>query len=294
MATGKVRFGASASTAFRRYRSCAASLLLAATGAAAGVSGKEGVLTSPDGRIVASVTVNGEGRLTHSVSMDGRVALEPSPLGITVDGRDLGKGGRLGVPKMREFSESYPFAGNHARVVNNFREAVWPILDAGDGKELMRLEVRAFDDGVAYRYRLPAAEKRRIAGESSSWTIPAGATVWYQAGLSYENPYTTATADAIPAGQVVCLPVTAKLAAGGYVMLTEANLFNYTDLAVKSAGGRRLAAFFHADKDGFEQSGEGVTPWRVTPSPDCSKPSLSAWKNAARRRPPADFTARSV
>ena len=58
--------------------------------------------------------------------------------------------------------------------------------------------------------------------------------------------------------------MTAKLAAGGYLMLTEANLVNYTDLAVRPAGGRRIEAFFHADKEGFEQSGEGVTPWRVT------------------------------
>lgn len=238
--------------------------VLCAAGVMAVVSAGAGAVKSPAGNVSAEVVVNGEGRLCHSVTMDGRVVIEPSPLGVTVNGRDLGKGVRLGAPQSREFSETYPFAGNHAKAVNSFKESVWPVQDAATGKELMRLEVRAFDDGVAYRYRLPGEESRRIAGEASSWTLPCGTKVWYQEGADYEMPYMTAVADGLPTGRTLALPITAKLEAGGYLMLTEANLVNYTDLAVRPVGGRRLEAFFHADKDGFEQSGEGVTPWRVT------------------------------
>lgn len=237
---------------------CAASVISAALVGA-------NTIMSPSGNVSAEVSLDGEGRLFHSVTMDGRIVLEPSPMGVTVDGRDLGKDVRLGTPQTRTFSETYPFAGNHAKAVNSFKESVWPVLDAATGKELMRLEMRAFDDGVAYRYRLPGTQTRRIAGEASSWTLPKGAKVWYQMGIgSYETPYMTSSADDMPAGKTLCLPMTAKLAAGGYLMLTEANLVNYTDLAVRPVGGRRVEAFFHADKDGFGQSGEGVTPWRVT------------------------------
>ena len=220
---------------------------------------------SPDGTVAAVVGVDDSGRLSCGVALEGRCVLEKSPLGVTVDGRDLGEGVKLGAPESRSFSETYEFMGIHRTAVNKYNESVWPVLCSKSGKELMRLEVRAFDDGVAYRYRLPGGAPRKIAGEVSSWTLPKGAVLWYQVGVgSYENLYTTSTAEDIPEGKTLCLPMTAKLSGGGYLMLTEANLVNYTDLAVRPVGENRLEAYFHADKEGFEQSGESVTPWRVT------------------------------
>ena len=222
-------------------------------------------VSSPNGSVAAELVADDSGMLLYSVSLSGRIALELSPLGIVVDGRDLGAGVKLGKPTRRSFSETYDFMGIHRTAVNKFNETVWPVLCAKSGKELMKLEMRAFDDGVAYRYSLPGGAPRKIARERSSWTIPRGAKLWYQVGVgSYEGPYMSSSAENLPEGKTLCLPITAKLADGGYVMLTEANLFNYTDLGVRAVGGNRLEAYFHADKDGFEQSGESVTPWRVT------------------------------
>ena len=239
--------------------------LIAAVAAAALLAGCDPEsVRSPDGTVAAVVGVD-SGRLSYGVALDGRCVLEKSPLGVTVDGRDLGEGVKLGAPKSRSFSETYEFMGNRKTVVNKFKETVWPVLCAKSGKELMKLEVRAFDDGVAYRYRLKDGVPRKIAGEASAWTFPKGATLWYQVGVgSYESPYMSSSVENLPEGKTLCLPITAKLAGGGYVLITEANLYNYTDLAVRPAGARRLAAYFHADKNGFEQSGEAVTPWRVT------------------------------
>jgi len=41
-------------------------------------------------------------------------------------------------------------------------------------------------------------------------------------------------------------------------------LINYSDLALKVIGNRTFAAFFHADKAGWKNEGEIVSPWRVT------------------------------
>ena len=192
---------------------------------------------SPDGTVAAVVGVDDSGRLSYGVALDGRCVLEKSPLGVTVNGRDLGEGVVLGASSSRSFSETYEFMGNHKTAVNKFNETVWPVLCAKSGKVLMKLEVRVFDDGVAYRYRLNDGAPRRISGEASSWTFPKGATLWYQVGVgSYENVYTSSTAENLPDGKTLCLPMTAKLADGGYVLITEANLFNYTDLAVRHAG----------------------------------------------------------
>ena len=205
-----------------------------------------------------------DGKLFYSVSMGGRQVLPSSRIGITVDGRDLGEGVKLGEAQERCFSETYDFAGNCKTILNKYSEKVWPVLDEKTGVELMRLEARTFKDGVAYRYVLNASKPRKIECESSSWTLPEKAKFWYQVGIaSYENEYKSSDAAGIPTNKVICLPVTAKLDDGGYLLFTEANLYNYTDLAVKKEGGS-LKAFFHADKKGFTQEGESFTPWRVT------------------------------
>ena len=205
-----------------------------------------------------------DGKLFYSVSMGGKQVLPSSRIGITVDGRDLGEGVKLGEAQERCFSETYDFAGNCKTILNKYSEKVWPVLDEKTGVELMRLEARTFKDGVAYRYVLNASKPRKIECESSSWTLPEKAKFWYQVGIaSYENEYKSSDAAGIPTNRVICLPVTAKLDDGGYLLFTEANLYNYTDLAVKKEGGS-LKAFFHADKKGFTQEGESFTPWRVT------------------------------
>lgn len=205
-----------------------------------------------------------DGKLFYSVSMGGKQVLPSSRIGITVDGRDLGEGVKLGEAQERCFSETYDFAGNCKTILNKYSEKVWPVLDEKTGVELMRLEARTFKDGVAYRYVLNASKPRKIECESSSWTLPEKAKFWYQVGIaSYENEYKSSDAAGIPTNKVICLPVTAKLDDGGYLLFTEANLYNYTDLAVKKEGGS-LKAFFHADKKGFTQEGESFTPWRVT------------------------------
>ena len=205
-----------------------------------------------------------DGKLFYSVSMGGRQVLPSSRIGITVDGRDLGEGVKLGEAQERCFSETYDFAGNCKTILNKYSEKVWPVLDEKTGVELMRLEARTFKDGVAYRYVLNASKPRKIECESSSWTLPEKAKFWYQVGIeSYENEYKSSDAAGIPTNKVIYLPVTAKLDDGGYLLFTEANLYNYTDLAVKKEGGS-LKAFFHADEKGFTQEGESFTPWRVT------------------------------
>ena len=56
-------------------------------------------VTSPAGVVKANVWVGDSGRLTYSVERGGTVEIEPSSLGITVDGVDLGFGVRLEQPQ---------------------------------------------------------------------------------------------------------------------------------------------------------------------------------------------------
>lgn len=137
-----------------------------------------------------------------------------------------------------------------------------------NGETLTAAEWRTFDDGCAVRYVLPGG-KRRIAGEDTAWTLPEDAILWYQPGrggdfIDYEAPYVKCRVGDVPAGQLMAMPVTAKLPDGTYRLLTEANVVDWTDSALVYRGGGKLAIAYYADLRGFNQEGAATTPWRVT------------------------------
>ena len=136
-----------------------------------------------------------------------------------------------------------------------------------NGKTVVKAEWRSFDDGYAVRYVLPDGT-RRIGREFTVWTLMEDDTVWFQGTdgkgfADYEAPYESCKVGDLPRGRVLALPITARCKDGTYRMITEANVVDYTDLAVKYDGGGRFVAYYHADRDGFDQSGAQVTPWRV-------------------------------
>ena len=144
--------------------------------------------SSPDGKIVVKVTTDGAGHLSYSVGY-GRVAVVmPSPLGVTIDGEDLGAGVAIGHASVRSIDEKYPVMGVHAEATNKCKETLISLKTRG-GKA-WSLEVRAYNDGAAYRYVVPGAGKRTLNGESSAWVFPEKAKIWYQNDLgAYEGLY---------------------------------------------------------------------------------------------------------
>lgn len=226
----------------------------------------ENTVASPDGTVVAKIAVASDNNyLGYCVMLDGKEVLKPSELGITVNGRNYGRDVKLGEGVSHSFSETYRFLGWHDTCVNEYNEVVYPVLDTSSGKELMKLAVRVFNDGVAYRYELSdAGSERKIEKEDSSWRLEPAAQVWYQTNVNcYEGEFETQAAASVQPAKVIGLPITVKHSSGAYLLLTEANVVNYTDLAVKGGPGV-FNAYFHADKEGFVQKGEAVTPWRVT------------------------------
>ena len=230
---------------------------------------------SPGKRVQIALDAAG-GKLSYRVTVRGQSAVEPSALGLTVDGQNLGANALLGRPTTRDFRETYPVIGAHTTALNAYREAVFPV-QSGAAKTPWQLEVRAFDDGVAVRYRVPLAGQHTIGGESSSWTVPQGSVVWYQTSTdSYEARYQEQRAETLPPDAVIAAPLVAKLPSGlGYALMSEANLVNYSDMSLKVSG-RSVVANFANDSDGWKTEGEILTPWRVT----LLAPDLSALVNS--------------
>jgi alpha-glucosidase len=214
-------------------------------------------ITSPDGRLMMDLSDVG-GDLRYVVSLDGKPVLAPSSVSIRSDGVVFGKQVVLGKPQIRDIDETYAFMGGKSKAENRARAVTIPLATGGIS---YALDVHVADDGVGVRLRLPAKPGRRVEADLSTWKLPGDPVVWaapYDPG--YEQTYRTTSLRALGPG-AYALPLTAKVR-NVYVSLSEADLVDYSDLAVKRQDDGTLAGFLPFDGRGWKTDGEVVQPWR--------------------------------
>jgi len=218
------------------------------------------VIASPDGGVKAEVSDDGDA-LHYVVVLDGKQVLGPSTVSIQSDGTIYGRQVTLGKPQIHEANETYAFLGGKSAAVNRARVASIPVTTKG---ETYTLDVHVANDGVAVRLRLPDKTGRKVEADLSTWgTLGGNTPVWaaeYDPG--YERPYRTTSLKAL-GNAAYALPLTARVA-DAYVTLSEAELIDYSDLAIKLQGDGTLAGFLPHDWKGWETDREVVQPWRVT------------------------------
>ena len=187
----------------KRLLACAA--LLAAVGL---TQAQTLSVASPDGeqRIELSVDrTDGITRIGYAVSYDGRAVILPSALDLTIDNHVWEHAlGKHFAPAERWF-DNLEYAGCDTWQ----RDTVWHnaygerslVHDAYNGallhftkndgsKYRLDIEVRAYNEGIAFRYRLPMhpdAIYHRIKAENTEFTLPAGTRAWYASWA--QGPY---------------------------------------------------------------------------------------------------------
>jgi alpha-glucosidase len=197
-------------------------------------------VTSPDGKVSITLLPDPE-RLTFTVAIEKATVIEPSPIVMEVDGYDLSSGVVLNGEQRGEGQETYPWHGARSTAVSHYRSATLSFTNDLSFIDYS-LEVRAFNDGVAFRHVVPGdATVSRVADERTAFTLPAGSTAWYHglAGGHYEAPYLTKNAADVHPGEWAGPPLTFKLPdRGGYAAITEANLVNYSGMGLEADGRR--------------------------------------------------------
>jgi alpha-glucosidase len=218
-------------------------------------------LLSPDKNNV--ITVTDAGGLSYSVSFKGSEVVDKSRFGIIADGADLGADAKLGKSSSRKISESYKMFGTHSEAENKCNETTVAVTTAAG--EAYEIDVRAYNDGAAVRSRLKAKAGRKISGESTEWKVAGNPAAWFQTDfVSYEGVFQSKRVEAFAAGTKVPLPVTFSLTNGGFAVITEADLLNYSDMGVQTTPDHSFRAYFHANQNGWTTDDAVVQPWRVT------------------------------
>jgi alpha-glucosidase len=207
-------------------------------------------LASPDGNVQvmlrgsrSNARMSQLPRSALSISFRGAPVLETSPLVLVLDGVDLTSAiESLGEPQTYNMKETFPARGVHSTASVNCNGMKIPLRHRPTSRPFT-IEVRAYNDGVAFRTIIAGDENaKRVPDERTTFVLPEGSTVWYHdmAG-HYEAAFERHAVSEIPTGQWLAPPMTFKLpGTTGYASITEANLVNYSGMALECDGRRGM------------------------------------------------------
>lgn len=219
-------------------------------------------VSSPDGSIKVDVSRDGSS-LSYAVTVGGDTLIAPSRLGFDADGLTPAADSKMTV-KHSSFDQTWtqPW-GENKEIRNHYNEVAVTLTDAALE---YTVRVRAFDDGVAFRY-----EWNLVSGDSvivrdeltefafarpaMSWAIPANFD-------TYELEYRNVAIDDVTDANT---PFTFEVdSAGIFGSIHEAALYDYPEMTLVRTAGRTLKANLAPLPDGVKAylPSAFATPWR--------------------------------
>ena len=175
-------------------------------------------------------------QLRYQITRADRSIVELSELAFLLDGIDLCRDSIISRIERYRVYEKYSTRGVHSSAVNSCLGARISIRHPASKTEYV-MEVRAFNDGIAFRFTI-AGEGRRIPDEATTFKIPAGSTAWFHDFEGhYEGIHKKKTISEVNEGEWAAPPLTVKLPGGrGYAAITEAALINYAGMGLRADG----------------------------------------------------------
>ena len=255
-------------------------LLFAAPATAADV-----FLASPGKVLTVTLSLNGEGRANYRVDRLGKPVVADSQLGfLFTDQPQMLRNFEIIAERRRDQDETWTTPwGEDRSIRDHYREVTVDLAEKSSLKRRLTIEIRAYDDGIAFRYRFPDRAGGRawnIAEELTQFAIASDGRAWWAPAFESnreEYLYEATAISGIGTGQT---PLTMVLADGTHVSIHEAALVDYSGMNVARSVGTQLKAVLTPSSSGpkVSRAGAFTTPWRMlTIAPDA--PSLYAARN---------------
>jgi alpha-glucosidase len=230
-------------------------------------------VASPDGRNKVGVAVNA-GKLYYILSRDGRPLLLPSMLGFEFKGAPtLRDGLRIVGTKRATHDETWtqPW-GEVAQVRDHHNELRVSVAETAAPGRKFDFVVRAFNDGIGFRYEFPAQPalgdfvisdeltQFYLADDAKSWWIPSNRPRLDRSEMLYSS-------SPVSLIDSVQTPLTMQTRPGTFMVIHEANLVDYArmNLAGPRMESRLLRVALAPWQNGDKVRGHTpfVTPWRT-------------------------------
>ncbi|USX11809.1 glycoside hydrolase family 97 protein [Oxalobacteraceae bacterium OTU3CAMAD1] len=264
----------------------AATLIAMTTVVAAMASATAETITvkSPGGSNV--VTIDSD-KLTYSVSRNGKVIIEPSPLGLNLDIGTIGPGAKLTGRTGGNVNDTYDIVVGKARSApDRYTHADLAFTAAGKPFNF-HLLVRAYDDGVAFRYTLPeqaGLSTVKVKSENTQFNFAKDYDCWGanmgRFDTSFEAEYDQTKASKLRNFHHYISPLVCKTGAGQTTFaIAESDVKDYPGFFLSGRGDAGLGVAvtlpprFDNDRNfrsrktisaSVQLKGQGFqTPWRV-------------------------------
>ena len=229
-------------------------------------------LNSPDGKI--AVTVSDDAGVRYRVEVDGKPLLDASKLGLQfADGYQPGPASRISETRTGKLDSSWKDSfGKRGKVKEQWNELT---VSLADGDRRTGVIFRAFNDGVALRYEIPAAEGKEfvIERELTEFTFAGDFRCWIgEPSNCAESRYPEGKLSDIPAGgdtkdykDKTILPLLVQ-APNCFAAVAESDLRDWAGLFLTGSGSPTVKCFLAGRGDGrgsVVSKGPRLSPWRV-------------------------------
>ena len=190
---------------------------------------------SPDGRNRMTLSSEGDDEVVHyTISRDDRVLIKASPVGaVLASSGNLGTRAKIAGVQRGDLEESFDLPwGKTKTVLSRCSWAVASLKSAAG--TTWEIELRAFDDGVAFCYRIPTQpglSSCEIVRETTQFNVAGRPTALFNTlesfTTSHETLYDSQSLAKVPVGKLIDMPMLLEWPDGTGAALTEARVLDF-------------------------------------------------------------------
>ncbi|RUA12789.1 MAG: alpha-glucosidase [Flavobacteriia bacterium] len=198
--------------------------------------------------------------VNYKVLYKNKEIILKSQLGFQISGKNILTGVKPGeVVKKSVNSLWKPVYGEKKEYPDVFNEVLIEFVSIADGKPVLKLRVRAFDEAVAFRYEFDRSNKTEIEKELTQFTFSEDPNIWVSERAQSEI-YQTKISKLKK--QKLERPLLARLNDSVFVALGEADLVDFARMKfVKDPGKENTLSASLDGKVVFDKPFK--SPWRV-------------------------------
>ncbi len=225
---------------------------------------------SPDGRNLIGLYVR-EGEVRYAITRDGRTLIGPSVVGPILAG-SLAKPKRLEVIEQTDVDQTFPLDWGRSKTVRDHHRRLTIAVEPSG----WRIEVRAYDDGVAFRYELPApaeGQQIEIRDDATCFDVADDPLALFNTLASFtsshEALYERMPLSKVPAGKLHDCPLLLTWPKGPAAAITEGRVRQFAGMYLQrdaaSPGRLRCRLSPHPQHEGLAVVSKSAvkSPFRV-------------------------------
>jgi alpha-glucosidase len=244
-----------------------ANIVAAAFAAMAGTAyAGQVTVSSPDGQ--AEIRIEDDAS-RYSVQWRGETVVAPSPLGLELDGAPAFGTLALESRKDEVVDRTIPLVATKASSArDHYRGATLTFRETGAPKRKLVIDVRAYDDGIAFRYRIDDPAPVRLKDERTAFVLAGDPQcLATEVNGSHEMPLERLAVSQLSTDKAYDVPLvcTAKSGKASFA-ITQAHLQGYAGASLRREDDAlrvRISPVPNRPGPGFVSSGGLRTAWRV-------------------------------